>query len=224
MDPDFWHQRWNTNQIGFHQPKPNEKLKAYWPDLALPAGSPVFVPLCGKSLDMVWLADQGHRVIGIELSEKAIDEFFAERGLTPTTRQSGALTCKSAGPYELWCGDFFALPSNVLANITAVYDRASLIALPPSMRSDFAARLTAHASSATAKIFLITFEYDQSRVEGPPHAVLSDEVSELFGSSFQIDPVDRSPEKDSIPPKLRDNGIEEAIEATYILTPKTART
>ena len=223
MEPEFWHDRWNTNQIGFHQPRPNEKLKAYWPNLALPAGSSVFVPLCGKSLDMVWLADQGHHVIGIELSEKAVDEFFAERGLTPTIRKMDTLTLKSAGPYKLWCGDFFALPGDALVGITAVYDRASLIALPPAIRRDFATRLTAHARAAMAKIFLITFEYDQSRVDGPPHSVLSDEIYELFASAFQINPIDRSSEKDSIPPKLRDHGIDEAIEATYILTPTTAR-
>ena len=223
MDPEFWQERWNTNQIGFHQPRPNEKLKAYWPNLALPAGSSVFVPLCGKSLDMVWLADQGHHVIGIELSEKAVDEFFAERGLTPTIRKMDTLTLKSAGPYKLWCGDFFAMPGDALVDITAVYDRASLIALPPAIRRDFASRLTAHARAAMAKIFLITFEYDQSRVDGPPHSVLSDEIYELFASAFQINPIDRSSEKDSIPPKLRDHGIDEAIEATYILTPTTAR-
>ena len=146
MDPSFWHDRWENQDIGFHQADIHALLPAYWPRLELASDAPVFVPLCGKSLDMVWLAQQGHRVIGAELSQRAIDDFFAERGLAPTTRASGSFTVKSAGPYELWCGDFFDLPREAVAGVAGVYDRAALIALPPCA----AAAVCRHVGRAVA--------------------------------------------------------------------------
>jgi len=114
MQPDFWHQRWQTNQIGFHRDTPLPLLLAHWPGLGLKTGSQVFVPLCGKSLDMVWLAEQGHRVLGVELSKLAITQFFDERRLSPETRQSPFGTHYSAGAWELICGDAFAISSEIL--------------------------------------------------------------------------------------------------------------
>ena len=119
----------------------NDLLQLYWPRLGLEAGSEVFVPLCGRSLDMVWLADQGHRVIGAELSQIAIDEFFAERGFTPATSTNASFNVKSAGPFEIWCGDFFDLPPSATAGVAGVYDRASLIAFPAAMQGRYAAKL-----------------------------------------------------------------------------------
>lgn len=134
MDPTFWRERWQKKEIGFHQPAYHTLLLKHWPQLQLAPGSRVFVPLCGKSLDMVWLAEQGHRVVGAELSELAVDEFFAERGLAPTVRTVGNFTVKAAGPYELWCGDIFELPREAVADVAGVYDRAALIALPPDLQ------------------------------------------------------------------------------------------
>ena len=155
MDPDFWHDRWRNAQIGFHQPRPNEKLITHWPELGSPAASPVFVPLCGKSLDMVWLAERGHRVIGIELSEVAIDEFFKGQNLTPETRQIGFLRLKSAGPYKLYCGDYFAMSPELLDGTRTIYDRAALIALPPEMRRSYTAHLD--------ELFGATYVIDECR-------------------------------------------------------------
>jgi thiopurine S-methyltransferase len=109
-------------------------LQLYWPRLGLKAGSEVFVPLCGRSLDMVWLAEQGHRVIGAELSQIAIDEFFAERGLTPEVATRAGFTIKSTGAFELWCGDFFDLPPRAVAGVAGAYDRASLIAFSAAVQ------------------------------------------------------------------------------------------
>ncbi|MCZ7593781.1 MAG: hypothetical protein M5U16_01845 [Hyphomicrobium sp.] len=141
MDPTFWRERWRNQEIGFHQPDFHALLQEHWPRLALPQGSPVFVPLCGKSLDMVWLAQQGHRVIGAELSELAVDSFFSERGLAPAMRQAGGFTIKSAGPYELWCGDVFEMPREAAGDVAGVYDRAALIALPPPLQGRYATKL-----------------------------------------------------------------------------------
>ncbi len=184
MDPAFWQERWKNQDIGFHQPDFHTLLQRYWPQLDLRPGSQVFVPLCGKSLDMVWLAQRKHRVIGAELSELAIDDFFAERGLTPTTTTAGDFTVKSSGAYELWCGDIFDLPPEAVADVAGVYDRAALIALPRPLRERYAAKLKA-LLPAQAPILLITLEYEQAQMSGPPFSVPRREVHELFADTYR---------------------------------------
>lgn len=186
MDPTFWHERWQKKETGFHQPAVNDLLQLYWPQLGLDAGSKVFVPLCGKSLDMAWLADQGHRVIGAELSTIAIDDFFAERGLTPTTATNASFTVKSAGAFEFWCGDFFDLPLSAVAGVAGVYDRASLIAFPPSMQERYTVKLK-ELAPARVPILLITLDYEQSQMAGPPFATPRGQVHRLFADRYDIE-------------------------------------
>jgi thiopurine S-methyltransferase len=219
MEPDFWHDRWNTDQIGFHQPRPNEKLTAHWPSLEAPAASAVFVPLCGKSLDMVWLAKRGHRIVGVELSELAVDDFFAGQNLTPETRQVGSLTLKSAGPFELYCGDYFDISPDLVEDARAIYDRAALVALPAHMRRAYAAHTNSLFAAAPAPIFLITLEYDQSIVDGPPHSVPRTEVEELFGAGYDIHERHRAEDR-SPPPKFVDAGLHSVTEVAYLLEPR----
>ena len=138
MHPDFWLDRWRANRIGFHRDTPLPLLVRHWPGLGLPAGSRVCVPLCGKSLDMVWLAEQGHRVLGIELATLAIEQFFDERGLSPHVRPGPGGIHYRAGPWELVAGDAFAIPADLLADCAGVYDRGALIALPSDMRATYA--------------------------------------------------------------------------------------
>jgi thiopurine S-methyltransferase len=185
MDPTFWRERWQKQDIGFHQPAFHDLLQAHWPQLGLAQGAQVFVPLCGKSLDMVWLAEQGHRVIGAELSEIAIDDFFTERGLAPVTGTIGRFTVQSADAYEFWCGDIFELPGEAVAGAAAVYDRAALVAFPPSMQERYAGTLTALAP-AGAPILLITLDYDQTQMAGPPFAVPRRQVHRLFADRHDV--------------------------------------
>src|ERR1700739_935957 len=112
MQPEFWHKKWESNQIGFHQPEVNPYLQRHWPDLAIPAQSRVLVPLCGKSLDLLWLAGRGHRVLGVELSQRAVEDFFREQQLQPQISEEGGFEVYRAGAIELRCGDFFALSAN----------------------------------------------------------------------------------------------------------------
>lgn len=218
MDPPFWLERWQQSQIGFHQSDTNASLKQHWQTLGAASGAAVLVPLCGKSLDMVWLASIGHKVIGIELSQIAIDEFYDELGVTPDTRTEGGFTIKSTGPYELWCGDLFAMPTSATDAIGAIYDRASLVALPPAMRQRYATKL-AELNQRRAPTLLITLEYDQSVVAGPPHSVPVDEVHTLFGESADVHMISRQ-ETDEVSPKLRDHGLKTIIEAIYQLAPR----
>jgi thiopurine S-methyltransferase len=218
MDPSFWHDRWENQDIGFHQADIHALLPKYWPRLELGSDAPVFVPLCGKSLDMVWLAQQGHRVIGAELSQRAIDDFFAERRLAPTTRASGSFTIKSAGPYELWCGDFFDLPRAAVAGVAGVYDRAALIALPPSLRERYAGTLTA-LLPPQARILLITLEYEQTQMSGPPFSVSGDEVRALFAGNYQLDELECRDVLDGHP-HFKQRGLTGLGECAYLLRRK----
>ena len=186
MQADFWHQRWASDQIGFHQQQTNPYLERFWPPLEVEQGAGVLVPLCGKSLDLGWLAKQGYSVKGVELSEKAIVDFFSEHQLQPAIRQQGAFKVYSAGPVELWCGDFFALTAADVAGCQALYDRAALIALPPAMRQQYVQHL-GEILSANCKGLLITLDYEQSEVEGPPFSVPDEEVQRLFASGWQLE-------------------------------------
>jgi thiopurine S-methyltransferase len=175
MEPRFWHERWAGNQIGFNQSEVNPCLKQFWPALNVLAGERVLVPLCGKSLDMTWLNHQGLHVVGVELSQKAVEEYFAEIHAQPLIEQRGAFKVYSHATCEIWCGDFFALKASDIGNCAALYDRAALIALPPEMRW----RYTEHLNlilPADCRGLLVTLDYDQSLIDGPPFAVDEDEV------------------------------------------------
>lgn len=185
MDPDFWLQRWREGRTGFHQDRPTPLLVEYWPTLALAPGSQVFVPLAGKSLDLVWLAAQGHRVLGVELSPLAVTQFFDEHGLTPQARESRHGRHYRAGDIELICGDVFDLDADALAGCAAVYDRAALIALPPPLRLRYVSEVHARLPSSCDGL-LITLEYPPGEKQGPPFAVCEDEVRDLYGHDWHV--------------------------------------
>ncbi len=196
MNPDFWHQRWQDNQIGFHQAAPTPLLLKHWPSLGVPADAKVFVPLAGKSLDMPWFAAQGHRVLGVELSELAVAQFFAENGLRPEIRDTHYGRHYEAGGIELILGDAFGLDADLLRDCDAVFDRAALIALPPELRRRYANELYAKLP-AGCRGLLITLEYPQAERDGPPFSVPGNEVRALYGRDWDIDLLERRP----IPPE-----------------------
>ncbi|MDR9862809.1 MULTISPECIES: thiopurine S-methyltransferase [Pseudomonas] len=185
MQPEFWHKKWASNQIGFHLPEVNPHLQRHWPELPLPAQARVLVPLCGKSLDLLWLAGRGHQVLGVELSEKAIEDFFSEHQVQPQISDKGAFKVYRSDSIELWCGDVFALTAEDVADCTALYDRAALIALPPPMRERYAAHLQQILPRGVQGL-LITLDYDQAQMPGPPFAVADDEVQRLLGGGWQM--------------------------------------
>ena len=165
-------------------------LLEYWPTLALAPGSQVFVPLAGKSLDMAWLAAQGHRVLGVELSPLAVAQFFDQHGLTPQVHDSRYGRHYRAGDIELICGDVFGLDAGMLADCAAVYDRAALIALPPPLRQRYVRELHARLPERCRGL-LITLEYPQHEKQGPPFAVLEAEVRELYGRDWDLVTLER---------------------------------
>ena len=185
MKKEFWLERWERTEIGFHQDEINPYLRRYWQELSLSKGDEVFVPLCGKSLDMSWLRQQGSAVLGVELSSIAVRDFFKENGQQPSHLTSGKFECHQAENIRILCGDFFDLSAVDLANVSAVYDRASLVALPPDMRERYARHLVDILPAAT-KILLITFDYPQAEMQGPPFAVSVNEVEALYGKYAEI--------------------------------------
>lgn len=185
MHAGFWQARWSRSEIGFHLAEVNPYLQRYWPDLGLATGARVLVPLCGKSLDLAWLAGQGFRVTGVELAQRAVEDFFTEHGLEPVVSEEGPFRLYRAGSVEIYCGDFFALTEQQLSDCTALYDRAALIALPPPMRERYVAHLT-QVLPAGCQGLLVTLDYDQAQMDGPPFAVTDDEVQRLFAQRWQV--------------------------------------
>lgn len=190
MQADFWLQRWRDNHIGFHRDQTMPLLEQYWPALGLPADSRVLVPLAGKSLDMLWLAAQGHRVLGVELSPLAVRQFLAENALQAEEHDSPLGRHHVAGRIELICGDVFALDAATLDTCAAIYDRAAVIALPPTLRQRYAREVYARLPEGCRGL-MITLEYPQADMDGPPFSVDAEEVRALFGTDWDIGMLER---------------------------------
>jgi thiopurine S-methyltransferase len=190
MQPQFWLERWRTGQIGFHQSSVDRTLRRHWPALGLGAGDRVFAPLCGKSLDLLWLRDQGLEVVGVELAPAAVESFFRENGLPARRRESEAFDVYDAPGLRLLRGDFFAVTPALLGPVDAVYDRAALISWAPALRDGYVEHL-AKLMSPGQPMLLITLEYLQSQMAGPPFAVPGEEVARLYGRGFDVREIAR---------------------------------
>lgn len=233
MDKQFWLERWAQGQIGFHQARPNEYLLRHWSCLGIAPGATVLVPLCGKSLDMHWLREQGYRVLGIELAREAVSEFFEEWQLEPRICRQGAYErweatnpaprraaadpgggAAQVGSITVLCGDFFDLEPRCLADVAGVFDRAALIALPAPMRIAYARKLHETLPEQVAML-LITLDYDQAQMSGPPFAVGNDEVRELFAHCRVqlLEEADVSEAEDHA--RFRQRGVTRLIERVY---------
>jgi len=211
MDAQFWHDRWHEGRLGFHEGRVNRMLAAHVGALGLRAGARIFVPLCGKAVDLPWLAAQGYRVVGAELSEVAARDLFASLDIAPAIADRGRLTLYSGGGIELLAGDIFDLDDGALGDVDAIYDRAALVALPGEMRARYAAHLA--AITATAPQLLITFEYDQDAMAGPPFSVTGAEVARCHGARYRIEQLADA----EVPGGLK--GIVAAREKAMLLRP-----
>jgi thiopurine S-methyltransferase len=185
MEISYWKSRWQKNNIGWHQEHPYPPLPQFWPSLALAEGATVLVPLCGKSKDLNWLAEQGYHVIGVEASGTALEQF------TDASRQSFSRTSSHGYPLfqssfiELWEGNFLTFPDGAVDTIDAIYDKAALVALPPDKREQYVDRVLQLCHTGT-QLLLQTFEYNQSEMAGPPFSVPYKEIQRHFEQHFQI--------------------------------------
>lgn len=216
MNPDFWHARWRKGSIGWHEDDVNAYLRAHWPGLAVQPSTGVLVPLCGKSLDLLWLARQGLHVTGVEISRLAVDAFFAENGLEAQIINESPFLRYTSAELEILCGDFFQLQAARLAGTNAVFDRGSLIAMPPMMRPRYSDHLRGLLGDP-CKGLLITLEYDQTEMPGPPFSVDENEVRRLYEGRFQ---VTRLSQLDVLAAKsrFRQRGLTRLLEKVYRLT------
>jgi thiopurine S-methyltransferase len=217
MDHPFWHNRWENNQIGFHLDQPNP----YLIDNACLIESKdnnVFVPLCGKSLDMVWLSQQGWNVTGVEISEIAINDFFSENNLPFKKQGRGLLPAYSSNSIKLFQGDFFNLTSQHLNKCCSFFDRAALIAMPKDMRIQYASHF-ASIMPARSKGLLVTVSYTPTQSEHPPFSVSQEEVLELYSRFFQVEKLSSHDIMEAYP-KARERGLTQIHETVYFLKRK----
>lgn len=189
MDADFWHRKWADNDIGFHESEVNPLLVGHLPALALDKGRRVFLPLCGKTLDIHWLLSRDFRVAGAELSRTAVEQLFVELGVAPIVSSCGLLERFSAPGVDIFVGDFFDLSGELLGPVDAIYDRAALVALAEGTRSRYASHLT--EITAFAPQLLICFEYDPGLMNGPPFSLTGEEVARHYGGRYQVTLLDR---------------------------------
>ncbi|MGG7056127.1 thiopurine S-methyltransferase [Nitrosomonas sp. ANs5] len=216
MEQDYWLTRWQQGDIGFHQDDINPYLRQYWQELNLPQGSEVFVPLCGKSRDMLWLRNQRQKVLGVELSDLAVQAFFSEQALVPERMRDDSFVRYRVDDIDIRCGNFFDLGREDLASVQAVYDRASMVALPPAMRQRYASHLRQILPSGT-QILLIAFDYPQVEMAGPPFAVTPGEVAALYRPHAEIRLL---AELDVLAhnPRFRERGLSQMCESIFLLT------
>lgn len=212
MHQEFWHKKWETNDIGFHKPAAHQQLKNHFPKLNLAKGSSVLVPLCGKSQDLLWLEEQGYQVVGVEISKIAIESFFAENQRSFV--QEG--DCYRSKGLEIWCQDFFMLQKQRIHSCQAVYDRAALVALPAPMRNQYVQKITQEAQQ-NCQYLLVSFSYSQDKVEGPPFSVDRAMVEALYGEYFNIKHLDQTILED-LTPRMKAAGLKSFSEDVYHLT------
>ncbi len=218
MQPEFWLQRWQQGEIGWHLREVNLHLQGHWPRLGLTGAGRVLVPLCGRSLDLLWLAAQGHRVLGVELSQIGVEALFRDNGLTPVVTEEPPFRRYRSDELEVLCGDFFDLDPGHLGEVAAVYDRASLIALPPHLRPGYLAHLDSLIGPRT-RVLLITLDYDQAQMAGPPFAVGEAEVRAHYAGRFDIQPL-AAVDVPAESPGFRARGVTALTERVFALHPR----
>ena len=228
MQQDFWLERWQKGETGFHQEQLNPYLGYFYGEKGAPQEKrhvlKVFVPLCGKSVDILWLAQNGYEVLGVECSEIAVKDFFEAQQLEyqlvegkPFNRYISEAR-EGQAPIELLQGDFFDLVKADIAGITDIYDRASMIALPEAMRLDYFNKMLELQCNGM-RTLLITLTYPQDEMNGPPFSVSEEELNELYGADFKIDKLLG---KDILvdEPRFQQRGLTSLYETAYKLTRK----
>lgn len=214
MNREFWISRWAEDRIGFHRDRVHPALARFHGQVAPGPPGRVLVPLCGKSHDLVWLADRGHTVLGVDLSPIAARSLAEEHGLDFTSTEGGPFTRLRAGRIEFRVGDFFDLDPEEVGRFPLLYDRAALIALPAELRGPYAEH-TQKLLEYEANILLITIDYGAGLNSGPPFAVTESEVRALY-AGFRIEKLD---ERDCLDeePRFRERGLDRMTEVTYHL-------
>lgn len=226
MEIDFWLERWNNNEIGFHQQTVNPYLAFFYgekgPALEKRENLKIFVPLCGKSKDMLWLSQNGYKVFGVECSERAVKDFFEETNLNYrfAKKDEYALyqSSEQTSEIEILQGDFFSLQQADIDGVTDIFDRASLVALPSEMRAKYAKKM-AEIQKSGIRSLLVTLTYNQLEMNGPPFSVSEEDVKALYSDNFVIEKLCV---KDILndEPGFKKRGLSSLVETVYKLVRK----
>lgn len=224
MELSYWRSKWRKGHIGFHMKNGYPGLEKHWDSITVKNNFSVFVPLCGKSKDLIWLSKHCKLVVGVEISERAIHQFFKENSLVAETSTFAEFTIHRAENIEIWNGDFFKLPKHKLPSFDLMYDRASLVALPPDMRKEYVAKILNLISEHT-QILLQLFYYRQEEMPGPPFSVSPDEVKTLFGEHFDLQVLEKNDLNVDYYKKFQNRGLESFfIEILSLLLPTEEKT
>jgi thiopurine S-methyltransferase len=215
MELSYWQSRWRKGNTGFHMDEGYPGLKNHWEKLNTGSRARVLVPLCGKSIDLVWLARKTGNVTGVEVAEEAVEEFFSEQGLTPVVSEKGRFEVWKAENIELWKGDFFKFPQKKAGTFDLIYDKAALVALPTEMRKRYAEKIRALTGSHT--IYLLHhFVYPEDEMNGPPFSVTPDEIDRLFGDYAQT-VLEENKLSTDLFPKFRQRGLKSDLRERLLL-------
>lgn len=212
MNKNFWLEKWEQKQIAFHQSKANSLLINNIDKLNLKDESRIFIPLCGKTLDIAYLLSKGYKVAGAELSEIAINELFEELEIVPQIADLGTIKHYSANNIDIFVGDIFDLNKDILNSIDAIYDRAALVALPLEMRKRYSQHLINITENAPQ--LLIAYEYDQTKVDGPPFSIIDKEIYDHYKQSYKLTCIEKLEVKGGL------KGQYHATENVWLLTDK----
>ena len=217
-DHEAWLERWREGRTGFHLDRTNEQLVRHIGRVLAPGEGRVFVPLCGKSLDLAWLVDRGHDVVGVELAEDAVRAFHREHDLEPEVMETASFRVYTSHRLSLYVGDFFDLGRAEVQPFDVIWDRAAMIALRLPVRRSYVAHLR-RLLAPGGRILLSTLAYDQDRMEGPPFSVPADEVSDAYGDGFSIERVAET-DITAENPRFAASGLGRVLEETWVLTPQ----
>jgi len=208
-----WAGRWRDRRLGFHKSGVHDDLLTHQERFLGDGNHRVLVPLCGKSVDMVWLAKQGNSVVGVEWVEAGVREFFAEHEISPEITSHGPFTSFTAGAITILCGDVLTLNDAPIEPFDRIWDRAALVALPPDTRQSYVATLRAAAAPGTL-VLQNSFTYEQSRMSGPPFSVSAEDIGRLY-DGCEIELLQERDDLATIP--FTDYGHEYWLTSTYLI-------
>ncbi|XP_059174982.1 probable thiopurine S-methyltransferase [Physella acuta] len=202
---EFWKDRWDDRHIGFHQADVHKMLSKHFTKL-IPDGkaNKVFFPLCGKAVDMSWLASQGYNIVGVDGVKKALEEFFTDQGIEYSVEDVNhnghnfKLFKSKDGKIRLYCTDIFNFTPDIEGTFDAVWDRGALVALNREDVSGYVKNMK-KLLSPNGRILMEVMEYDVSIMDGlegpskppPPHPMYEDQIKALYEPECEVHFIER---------------------------------
>ena len=212
-DREAWLARWREGRTRFHLDQVHPALMRYISQQ--PSGARILVPLCGKSLDLGWLKDQGYNVVGVELAEQAVSELFEQLEVEPTRTPDGPFEIWESPGLSVYVGDIFELTADLAGTFDALWDRAALIALNPTDRTRYAPHVSSFLKKDSS-VLLSVLLYDQQKMSGPPFSVTDDEIYRLYAACQSLEKL-QSKNVTSRNPMFIEAGLDTVTENLWLI-------